>query len=69
MMMGCKKCMTMGGALLAVLGAVFLLRDLGVWNFWNIQWYSALFLLMGVGKLGHSSCADCQAMMGNSKKR
>ena len=68
-MMGCKKCMKLGGLLLLILGLVFLLRDLAIWNFWNIQWWTAAFLLAGLCKLGMSSCPDCQAMCGMMKKK
>jgi len=60
----CSKCMKIGGVLLLVFGVLFLLRDLDVWNFWNIQWWTALFVLFGVMKLGSSSCPDCQGKKG-----
>ena len=50
-----------------VLGVVFLVVDLGYWDFWNIQWWTALFLLMGVVKLAHSNCPDCMAMAKGKK--
>ena len=61
-MMMCKKCSVMGGVLLLVLGLLFLLVDLGVWDFWNISWWSALFLLMGLVHIGKSSCGMCCSM-------
>ena len=66
--MMCKKSGMLCGLSVLALGILFLLRDLGVWNFWNIQWWTALFLLVGVGHLSWSKCADCQAMDGKSKK-
>ena len=63
MMEGCMKCKKVGGLLFLVLGVLFLLRDFNVWTFWNVQWWSALFLLMGVCKLAICHCPDCQASM------
>jgi hypothetical protein len=45
------------------LGIAFLLRDLGIWDFWNIQWWTALFLWLGIASFGMRTCPDCQAMM------
>ena len=69
-MMGCDKCVKIGGVLFVVLGLLFLLQDLGIWDFWNISWYTALFVLVGVVHLGSSTCADCRAVrMGTGKKK
>ncbi len=57
-MHACGKCMKIGGAVFLVLGVLFLLRDLGVWNFWNIQWWTVLFLLVGLIKF--KGCKDCE---------
>ena len=67
-MMGCRKCMLIGGLGFLVAGILFLLRDLGWWNFWNIQWWTVLFIWMGIGSLAQRNCPDCQAMMGMKKK-
>ncbi|MBN4049170.1 hypothetical protein JYT91_00985 [archaeon AH-315-M20] len=67
-MMGCKKCMAITGVLFLVLGIIFLLVDLGMWDFWNIQWWTALFLVIGVVKLAMNKCPDCQAMKTTKKK-
>jgi len=61
-MIECKKCCQVCGILLLILGILFLLQDLEIWNFWNINWYTALFILVGVGKLAMSKCPECQAM-------
>ena len=67
-MMGmCPKCTKISGVLILVLGVVFLVVDLGYWDFWNIQWWTALFLLMGVVKLAHTNCPDCMAMAKGKK--
>ncbi|MDO8642011.1 MAG: hypothetical protein Q7R76_00265 [Candidatus Woesearchaeota archaeon] len=60
MMKCCSKCGKMCGVLLLALGVVFVLKDLNVWNFWGVNWWSALLLLVGLGKLGASHCPDCQ---------
>lgn len=65
----CKKCMMIGGVAFLVLGVLFLLQDLKIWSFWGISWYTALFVVVGVGHLGSSKCPDCEAVrMGKGKK-
>lgn len=39
---------TVCGVILLIVGILFLLVDLGKWNFWNIQWWTVLFLLWGI---------------------
>ncbi len=65
MMNSCEKCGKVLGILLLVLGVLFLLRDINVWNFWNIQWWTALFILAGVVYLATGSCGDCKKMRKN----
>ncbi len=60
--------MKIGGASFLVLGVLFLLRDFGIWGFWNIQWWTALFLVWGIGSLGSAGCPDCKAMREGRKK-
>jgi len=62
--MMCPKCRKITGWLFLVVGLVFLLRDLGVWsfNFWGIQWYTAVFVIWGLTKVCSSGCADCNKM-------
>jgi hypothetical protein len=48
--------------LCVVLGILFLLRDLNVWSFWNIQWWTALFLLVGLGGLCSGCCPECKKL-------
>ena len=38
--------------LVLIVGVLFLLRDLGFWSFWNIQPWTAVFVLLGLAKLG-----------------
>ena len=62
MMDGCDKCCGVSGALLLIFGVLFLLRDLNVWDFWGIQWYTVLFILLGFLKMGMCGCSDCAKM-------
>jgi hypothetical protein len=64
--MCCEKCKKLGGALLLVFGILFLLRDLNVWNFWNIQAWTVLFIMAGLCAFGTCCCPMCQA---EAKKR
>ncbi|MBI5881443.1 hypothetical protein HZB90_04905 [archaeon] len=50
----------MGGVVLLVLGILFLLRDLNVWNFWNIQWWTVVFIMIGLFKICISCCPECK---------
>ena len=68
----CRKCTKFCAVSFLVLGLLFLLKDLGVVNFWIVEWWTVLFLLTGLAGLGQSNCAECQASMGRSmpkKKR
>ncbi len=62
MMDGCKKCCMVTAVLLLLLGVLFLLVDIGLWDFWNVQWWTAVFLLMGIVGLAQSGCKNCQSM-------
>ena len=68
MMYGCSKCVKIGGASFLVLGILFLLKDRNIWNFWNISWWTALFVVIGIGSLGSAHCPDCRAMRESKKK-
>ncbi len=59
--MCCGKCGKLGGVLLLALGVVFLLKDLGVWNFWGISWWTIVFIFAGFAMIGCGSCPECQA--------
>ncbi len=65
MCMLCEKCTRMCAVIVLVLGVLFLLQDLAVWNFWNISWYTAGFILAGLGALCSTGCPMCVA----AKKR
>ena len=66
--MVCGKCMKIGGFAFLALGVLFLARDLTGWTFWNIQWWSALFIMWGIGSLASMNCPDCQAVRGEKSK-
>ncbi|MAG47968.1 hypothetical protein CL617_05155 [archaeon] len=56
---GCGKCSTVNAVLLLIFGVLFLLRDLNIWDFWNISWWTVVFVLAGVGGLAMSKCGSC----------
>ncbi|MBS3136569.1 hypothetical protein J4401_06475 [Candidatus Woesearchaeota archaeon] len=43
--------------------------DLGIWAFWNIQWWTALLLLAGIIGLAMGQCKDCQACCQTATKK
>ena len=63
----CKKCTMLGGVVLLVLGLLYLLSDLAVIGWWNLNWWTVVFLLMGLLHLGKGHCHDCLTM-GKKKK-
>lgn len=65
-MMGCPKCMKVGMWFWTILAVAFLGVDLNWWNFWGINWWTGVLVVLALGKMGHSNCKACQAMM---KKR
>ena len=67
----CKKCTMICGVLFLALGVLFLLVDLGYWDFWGINWWTAVLLVGGVAGLASSKCPDCQAVRtgGMAKKK
>ena len=60
------KCMAWGGVLWIIAGILLLLQDLGVWAFWNISWYTVVFILGGIMVLG-MSCCGCGCQMEPAK--
>lgn len=59
---GCEKCRGFTAGALVVVGLLFLLVDLAVWDFWGIQWWTAIFLVFGLLGLSKSKCPDCKKM-------
>jgi len=62
----CNKCSAIGAWTALVVGILFLLRDLNVWDFWNIQWWTVLFIVWGGATLCSKSCPDCMALQGRT---
>ena len=60
----CNKCSKLVGILLLIIGIFFLLRDLSIWDFWGIQWWTAAFLLVGVVSFCSACCPMCQSASG-----
>ncbi|MBI4453689.1 hypothetical protein HY636_03520 [Candidatus Woesearchaeota archaeon] len=58
--MCCDKCKKLCGLLFLIAGVLFLLQDLNLWNFWGLNWYTIVFLLVGAGHLGASCCKECK---------
>jgi len=67
-MLGCKKCNSLCGVLVLIAGVLFLLRDLNIWDFWNVQWFTVVFLLWGFGSMAGNSCPECVAIRTGKKK-
>jgi hypothetical protein len=61
---GCSKggccCTVIAGTVVLGLGVIFVLRDWGVWTFWNIQPWSVVFLLAGLALLFGNCCNSCK---------
>jgi predicted secreted protein len=55
--------------MLLIVGVLFLLKDLNMWTFWGLSWWTVLFIVLGICKIGMSKCHDCQAMCGPSGKK
>jgi hypothetical protein len=58
----CKKCLMLEGLLFLMFGVLFLLRDLNVWDYWNIQWWSIAFLMLGLTILLSNTCPKCKEL-------
>ena len=66
--MCCEKCTKISGILLLVIGVLFLLKDIGVWTFWNLSWVTVLVLLAGLVGLASGGCPDCKEARSGKKK-
>ncbi|HII16700.1 TPA: hypothetical protein HA361_02180 [Candidatus Woesearchaeota archaeon] len=58
--MMCSKCSKITGVLVLVAGILFLLVDIGFWKFFDLSWYTVVFLLLGLVGIASASCKDCQ---------
>ena len=59
MMGGCHKCTHACGWMFLILGVLFLLQDLGIWMFFGINWWTALFVVYGFSCIAKSKCKAC----------
>lgn len=50
----------MTGWLVLLVGILFLLRDLGGWDFWGITAWTAIFVIVGLTMICSSGCSACQ---------
>ncbi|MFH1409795.1 MAG: hypothetical protein ABIH34_07825 [Nanoarchaeota archaeon] len=68
-MHGCAKCSRFTIWLVLLFGIVFLLADFGLVNF-PINWWTAVFLIIGITHLAMGKCKDCRAMCcGGTEKK
>ena len=65
----CQKCGKGTGFILLAFGVLFLLDNLGIWEFWNIEWYTVAFVLAGLAYIGCNSCKDCQSCCGSCEEK
>ena len=69
MMVGCAKCTKVMAVILLIVGILYLGQDYAWWDFWKVSWFTAVVLILGIGKLANSKCPDCQAMQSGDKKK
>lgn len=62
----CKLSIGIG---LVVAGFLFLLKDLGKWDFWGIQWWTVLFLIIGAKMICRCCCKEYDKEVSNGKKK
>tara|TARA_Y100000310_G_scaffold318878_1_gene373451 strand:+ start:18873 stop:19076 length:204 start_codon:yes stop_codon:yes gene_type:complete len=67
-MHGCERCFKTGGVIFLALGILYLGQDLAWWGFWTLNWWTALFLVIGGAHLASSTCKDCQVARSGKKK-
>lgn len=48
---------------LLVVGILFLLQGMGKFAFWNLDWWTVAFILIGLGKLAGCRCCSNNHMM------
>ncbi|RMF55978.1 hypothetical protein D6745_00645 [Candidatus Woesearchaeota archaeon] len=58
----CEKCTKTCGVVFLIVGILFLLKDFGIWDFWNINWWTAVFLILGLGAFCSTGCPECKAL-------
>ena len=57
------------GISLVVAGFLFLLKDLKIWDFWGVQWWTVLFLIIGAKMICHCCCKECEKEAPTGKKK
>jgi len=55
----CGKCGKLFAFLIVLAGVLFLLQDLAVWSFWNLSWYTVVFILFGLAHFCMGYCPEC----------
>ena len=55
-------------SLFLLLGIIYLIVDLSSWTFWNINWWTAVLLVIGVSHvaMAHGHCCDDKSNGKNS---
>ena len=48
-----KKCPAWCAWIVLIIGIIYLLQDLNVWNWWPFNWWTVLFVLMGLKFVFH----------------
>jgi len=64
---GCNKCHKATGWLFLIVGILFLLKDLNIWNFFGIEWWTAFFIIAGFVSLAKTKCPECNIVMKKKK--
>ncbi|MFC2136255.1 hypothetical protein ACFLTH_16685 [Bacteroidota bacterium] len=57
--MCCSKCKIITGVLLFLLGIVLLLKDLAIWDFWGVSWWTAIIVIAGIVTCCSGFCPMC----------
>ncbi|MCX8147224.1 MAG: hypothetical protein N3D84_02035 [Candidatus Woesearchaeota archaeon] len=58
----CVKCCKIGwGVVVLIAGLLLLLKDIGIWAFWNITPWTIVFVLVGLAMVckGLCKCKEC----------
>lgn len=58
----CRTCGSISGMMLLVLGFLYLLVDLGVWDFWGVSWWTAILLILGLSLVASGKCHECRVV-------